>query len=133
MSRIRVTGAAEHSARSKEKAAVMWTPANNLEQERLDKLSDLRDRQIEPYPNRVQRTHTTAEAIQAFEAGESASAGDPEPVSVTVAGRIVRQNLKGKVYFAHIEDGAGRVQLFVRIDNVGEDTYEIVKQNLDLG
>jgi len=111
----------------------MWTPANNLEQERLDKLNDLRNRQIEPYPNRVQRTHTTAEAIRAFEAAESASAGDVEPINVTVAGRIVRQNLKGKVYFAHIEDGEGRVQLFVRIDNVGEDTYEIVKQNLDLG
>src|SRR5690606_21212591 len=73
--------------------AVMWTPANNLEQERLDKLNDLRNRQIEPYPNRVQRTHTTAEAIRAFEAAESASAGDAEPINVTVAGRIVRQNL----------------------------------------
>lgn len=111
----------------------MWTPANNLEQERLDKLNDLRARGIEPYPNRVQRTHTTAEAVQAFEAVESANAGDPDTVEVTVAGRIVRQNLKGKVYFAHIEDGAGRVQLFVRIDNVGEAAYEVVKQALDLG
>src|SRR5690554_3567359 len=118
---------------TRRQTAVMWTPANNLEQERLDKLNDLRNRQIEPYPNRVQRTHTTAEAIRAFEAVESDSPGDPEPVNVTVAGRIVRQNLKGKVYFAHIEDGDGRVQLFVRIDNVGEDAYEIVKQNLDLG
>lgn len=111
----------------------MWTPANSLEQERLDKLNDLRARQIEPYPNRVQRTHTTAEALHAFEAAESAGAGDPEPVAVTVAGRIVRQNLKGKVYFAHIEDGAGRLQLFVRFDHVGEAAYEIIRQNLDLG
>jgi len=111
----------------------MWTPANSLEQERLDKLNDLRARQIEPYPNRVQRTHTTVEALHAFEAAESANAGDPEPITVTVTGRIVRQNLKGKVYFAHIEDGAGRLQLFVRIDRVGEAAYEIVRQNLDLG
>lgn len=111
----------------------MWSPANNLEQERLDKLNSLRARQVEPYPNRVRRTHTTAEALHAFEAAERQAASEPEPVAVTVAGRIVRQNLKGKVYFAHIEDGAGRLQLFVRIDNVGEAAYDMIRQDLDLG
>jgi len=115
----------------------MWSPANNLEQERLDKLNSLRARQIEPYPNRVRRTHTTVEALHAFEAAESQAASEPAPgavtVAVTVAGRIVRQNLKGKVYFAHIEDGAGRLQLFARIDNVGEAAYEMIRQDLDLG
>lgn len=111
----------------------MWSPANNLEQERLDKLNSLRARQVEPYPNRVRRTHTTAEALHAFEAAERQAASEPEPVAVTVAGRIVRQNLKGKVYFAHIEDGAGRLQLFVRIDNVGEAAYGMIRQDLDLG
>ena len=37
------------------------------------------------------------------------------------------------MYFAHIEDGEGRLQLFVRIDNVGEAAYEMIKQSLDLG
>lgn len=111
----------------------MWTPSNNLEQERLDKLNSLRRRQIDPYPNRVVRTHTTVEAARAFEAAERQATSAPEPISVTVTGRIVRQNLKGKVYFAHIEDGAGRLQLFVRIDKVGESTYEMIRQDLDLG
>jgi len=39
----------------------------------------------------------------------------------------------GKVTFAHIEDGSGTIQLFLRIQNLGEDTYELFRQNFDLG
>jgi lysyl-tRNA synthetase class 2 len=111
----------------------MWKPANNLEQERLDKLNHMREAGITPYPNRVTRTHTTLEAIAAFEAVETESHEAAAPVAVVVCGRIVRQNLKGKVYFAHIEDGVGRLQLFVRIDNVGDAMYDIIKNDIDLG
>lgn len=111
----------------------MWTPTNNLERERLDKLNRLLELGVSPYPNRVECTHSTQEAIRAFEVVESADHDSPDTVPVTVCGRIVRQNLKGKVYFAHIEDGAGRVQLFVRIDAVGEAAYAMIKDTLDLG
>ena len=49
----------------------MWEP-NELEQQRLEKLERLRARGIQPYPPRVERTHTAAGAIAAFEADESA-------------------------------------------------------------
>lgn len=111
----------------------MWEPSNNLEQERLDKLNQLIALGAAPYPNRVERTHTTVEARRAFEAAEDENHETPEPVAVTVCGRVVRQNLKGKVYFAHIEDGESRLQLFVRIDYVGESTYEMIRHTIDLG
>ncbi|MBN2302931.1 MAG: lysine--tRNA ligase, partial [Anaerolineae bacterium] len=118
----------------------MWEPTNNLEQERLDKLNQLIARNAAAYPNRVTRTHTTTEARRAFETVEAHADGSTdhgadsaEPVEVTVCGRIVRQNLKGKVYFAHIEDGEGRLQLFVRIDNVGEDVFDMIRHQIDLG
>lgn len=111
----------------------MWQPTNTPEQDRVRKLHELLEQGISPYPNRVTRTHTAREAIAAFEAAEAAQADAPSPVAVTVCGRIVRQNLKGKVYFAHIEDGSGRVQLFVRIDRVGEEAYDLVRRHLDLG
>lgn len=111
----------------------MWQPTNTPEQDRFRKLKELRDQGIAAYPNRVERSHTTREAIQVFESVETGDHTTPHTVTVTVCGRIVRQNLKGKVYFAHIEDGAGRVQLFVRIDNVGEDTYAMIKHSIDLG
>ena len=111
----------------------MWQPTNTPENDRWESLQRLDERGIPAYPNRVSRTHTTVEAIRAFEALEPGDAEAAEAVEVTVCGRIVRQNLKGKVYFAHIEDGAGRVQLFVRVDNVGDETYDMVKRDLDLG
>ncbi|HEX3050267.1 MAG TPA: lysine--tRNA ligase [Aggregatilineaceae bacterium] len=109
----------------------MWEPTNTPEQDRMSSLNRLRERNVAAYPNRVQRTHTSAQAIQAFEAVETPEM--PESVVVTVCGRIVRQNLKGKVYFAHIEDGEGRLQLFVSVDAVGEAVYDMVKRDLDLG
>ncbi|NLX10063.1 MAG: lysine--tRNA ligase [Chloroflexi bacterium] len=111
----------------------MWTPANQLERERFDKLNRMQEMGIAAYPNRVQRTHTAVEAIRAYEAVENENHEAAAPVEVTVCGRVVRQNLKGKVWFAHIEDGTGRVQLFVRADNVSEAAYTLLKGEIDLG
>jgi lysyl-tRNA synthetase class 2 len=108
----------------------MWEPTNTPEQDRFRKLAHLRELGIPAYPNRVERTHTSTAAIQAF---ESVEGQDDQSVEVTVCGRIVRQNLKGKVYFAHLEDGEGRVQIFVRFDEVGEQAFELIKRDLDLG
>jgi lysyl-tRNA synthetase class 2 len=111
----------------------VWQPGNTPETDRFRKLNELLEQGTSPYPNRVQRTHTTLEAIQAYEAAENENHETPVPTEVTVCGRVVRQNLKGKVFFAHIEDGAGRLQLFVRADKVSEKTYDLVKRYLDLG
>src|SRR5690606_21005879 len=67
----------------------------------------------------------TAEAVAAFEAAE---AGGADPPVVTVCGRIVRRNIKGRASFMHIEDGAGRVQLFLRQDNLGDAVYAQIKE-----
>ena len=83
----------------------MWQP-NKLEQERLDKLRELEAQGVEAYPARVERTHTTAQAIAAFTAWEDANPDAPRTgedpahgVNVTVCGRIRRINVKGKVSF----------------------------------
>ena len=111
----------------------MWQP-NKLELERLDKAERLASKGVPLYPARVRRTHRVADAVQLFldqEAEESArDAADAAPIEVTVAGRIRRLNSKGKVSFAHIEDESGRVQLFLRVDALGEDTYELIRRKL---
>jgi lysyl-tRNA synthetase class 2 len=63
-----------------------WEP-NKLERERLDKLTRLQARGVDPFPPRVERTHTTAQAIAAFEAAEGAALSAPAEVKVTVCGR----------------------------------------------
>jgi lysyl-tRNA synthetase class 2 len=106
----------------------MWQPTK-LEQERLDKARELEARGVDLYPRRVTRTHTTAQAIDALLAAESAGA-PPDSVPVTVTGRIRRANIKGKVAFMHIEDEAGRIQLFLRVNDMDEAVYALVKDKL---
>jgi lysyl-tRNA synthetase class 2 len=99
------------------------------EQQRRIKLARLRQEGIDPYPPRVRRTHTAAEAVAALE-------GTPEgadPVAVAVVGRLVAIRVMGKSSFAHVEDGSGRIQLYLRLDVLGDEGYNLLKQELDLG
>ena len=107
-----------------------WQPANNLEEERYEKIKRLKEMGVDPYPRRVTRSHTNAAAIAAFEAAEAADAENPEEVTVSVAGRIRRLNIKGKVSFMHIEDESSRIQLFLRVNDMNEDEYALVKGKL---
>ncbi len=109
----------------------MSTKYSNLEQTRLEKLDRLRSQGIEPYPNRAERTHTSQEAIQAFEAVENKDAG--EPVRATLAGRLRSMRPMGKITFAHIEDGSGRIQLFFRVNDLGQEAFDLFNTQFDLG
>jgi lysyl-tRNA synthetase class 2 len=101
-----------------------------LEKLRVEKLERLRAEGIEPYPRRVKRTHTVAEALAALEEAEAAETEGPQ---VAVAGRLRSMRVMGKVAFAHIEDGTGSIQLFLRIQELGEEAYATFKQSFDLG
>ena len=57
---------------------------NSIEKIRLQKLDELRAEGVEAYPTRAKRTHTNAQAIAAFEAGEASTV----EVKATLAGRI---------------------------------------------
>ncbi len=103
----------------------------DLEQQRVEKLEALKSQGVEPYPNRVKRTHTVTEAIAAFESAEEA--GQEEGPVVAVTGRLRSIRVMGKLTFAHIEDGTGSIQLFLRIDNMDKRTYELFTENFDLG
>ncbi len=107
---------------------MVWEP-NRLEVDRLERVQALEARNIEPFPARVQRTHTAAQAVAAYEAQEALGEA-AAPVEVTVCGRIRRVNLKGKVSFMHIEDETARVQLFLRVNELGDATYDLVKDKL---
>ncbi|HSO27657.1 MAG TPA: hypothetical protein VLS48_06275, partial [Anaerolineales bacterium] len=91
-----------------------------LERNRLEKMEELRAEGIEPYPHRVVRTHTTRQAVAAFEAWEQEEeAGAPPRISV--AGRLRSMRAMGKITFAHIEDGDGRLQLFLQVNEIGPE------------
>jgi len=102
---------------------------NELERQRAAKMEWLRAAGMEVYPPRVHRTHSTAEALQIFAENE----GQETPLPpVTLAGRLISIRTMGKVSFAHIEDGEGRIQLFLRANELGE-AYELFLKGFDLG
>ena len=102
-----------------------------LERNRLDKLHEVQAAGLEPYPTRAEQTHTSQEAIDAFL--EAEEAGDETPIKVTLAGRLRSLRTMGKVAFAHIDDRAGRVQLFFRINDLGEEKMAELDKYFDLG
>ena len=102
-----------------------------MEQPRLEKLSRLIDRGLDPYPHKFQRSHTTREAARLFlEMVET----DPSATlpGVSLAGRITAARFMGKAAFFDIRDGSGKIQVFFRRDSLGEDKYAVL-HDLDLG
>lgn len=104
---------------------------NEQQMVRRGKLAELHARGQEPYPARLPwpRTHTAAEAIAAYREDRLA-----EGQEVTLVGRMLTLRVMGKAAFAHIEDGSGKVQIYVKRDRVGETAYEeTFKKLIDLG
>lgn len=97
--------------------------------QRIEKLSALRAAGLDPYPARFSCTHAVAEALQAFAASE----GKAEPPVVRTAGRLMAVRVMGKATFAHIRDGSGSIQIYLRQDEVGEEGYTLFLKLFDLG
>ena len=102
---------------------------SSLEKIRLQKLEELQAEGIEAYPTRAHRTHTSAQAISEFEAAEK----EGSEVQAVLAGRIRAIRNMGKLTFAHIEDGAGKLQLFLRVNELGQERVDFFNKLFDIG
>ncbi|MBP6874965.1 MAG: lysine--tRNA ligase [Candidatus Eisenbacteria bacterium] len=92
---------------------------------RAEKLRAIRDLGIDPYPHTFRRTHSAREALEKFEQLE-------ERETLLLAGRLRSIRPMGKAAFAHIEDAAAAIQIYLRRDVMGEEAYRLVPL-LDLG
>jgi len=97
---------------------------------RLKKLGDLRAAGVEPYAGSFE-FEDTASDINARCGGHSAERLASDPVGCSLAGRLVALREFGKAAFAHIDDGSGRLQIYLKRDVLGED-FSLVKR-LDTG
>lgn len=97
---------------------------NELLQVRRDKLQDLYDLGIDPFGERFERTHTAQEILDRFDVLENEI--------TTLPGRIMSMRTHGKASFADLMDHTGRVQLYLRVDTLGEEGYALL-QKLDIG
>jgi len=93
---------------------------------RVEKMEALRGAGVNPYPYRFAVTHPVVELF----AGEAALT--ESATEVAVAGRVMALRGHGKTCFGHIEDSTGRIQIYIRKDEVGEDAFGRFEM-LDLG
>lgn len=104
---------------------------NDQLQVRRQKMEEIRNGGRDPFGARFERTHLSNELIEAY-SELSKEELDETPHVVKIAGRIMTKRGKGKAGFAHIQDLGGQIQIYVRQDAIGEDTYKLFTM-ADLG
>lgn len=104
---------------------------DNQTEVRMEKLNKLCEILEDPWGTRIDITHKSNQILQ-FGEKKSKEELDNLKQDVTIAGRIVLKRTQGKVVFAHIQDFNGRIQIYIRKDNVGEEQFNTLNL-LDIG
>ena len=98
---------------------------NHLMQVRREKLNKLREEGKDPFQiTKFNRTHTTKQIVDNYD--------ELEGKDVTIAGRLMAKRIMGKASFCHVQDGEGKVQSYVSINDLGEESYKQFKED-DIG
>ncbi len=107
---------------------------NNVEQEldmnqlmkvRREKLDKLKQEGKDPYKiTKFNRTHLSQEIKDNYD--------ELEGKDVTIAGRLMAKRIMGKASFCHIQDSTGKIQSYVSINDLGEESYKAFKED-DIG
>jgi len=97
---------------------------NELMQIRHEKIDELKSKGIDPFGQKFERAQYADEILNNFEQFQDKS--------VALAGRVMSKREHGKASFAHVQDISGRIQFYIRQDDVGEDMYSIFNI-LDIG
>ncbi len=87
-----------------------------LRQERLNKLEQIKELGLNPYPAETNRTHMIAEIVNNFDAMEGQN--------VQITGRITGIRKFGKLAFIVLRDFSGTIQLFIQANNIAETSKE---------
>src|SRR5574344_1460600 len=94
---------------------------NHLMQVRRDKLDELRKEGKDPFEiTKFNRTHTSAQIVDNYDLLEGKD--------VTIAGRMMSKRIMGKASFCHVQDGYRKIQSYVSINDLGEESYKQFKE-----
>ena len=105
----------------------------DLEQTRIrkEKLQYLKDKGVDPFGSKYIRTHHAKDIKDAYDALSKEDLEETR-VEVSIAGRIMLKRGQGKAGFMHVKDRSGTMQIYVRLDDLGEEQYDVVSHS-DLG
>ena len=104
---------------------------NKLIAERRRKLAEMREAGV-AFPNDFRRNVMAGE-LHAEYGEKSGEELEANPVRVSVAGRMMLRRIMGKASFATVQDMSGRIQLYVRRDDLPEGVYNEQFKKWDLG
>ncbi|KXK50755.1 MAG: Class II lysyl-tRNA synthetase [Chlorobi bacterium OLB5] len=106
---------------------------NDLVKQRLLALEEIKKLGINPYPHRFDVTADSAGILSTFkDPADEAEAEEQKKKTVSVAGRIMAIRKMGKASFFQIKDESGKIQIYIRQNDVGEQLYKLFKL-LDIG
>ncbi len=108
-----------YGMQSKGKLSIMEELSELLLQRRR-KVNELWAAGINPYPNDFEPTHTSADIHNMYSSVELIDAGDQNFV---IAGRIIARRSFGKAAFVQLQDRKGRIQLYIRKDDLGDEAF----------
>ena len=98
---------------------------------RKEKLKQIEALGQQAYPYRYETTHTIPQILEEYLPKTGPELESPR-VNVSIAGRLMSIRVQGKAGFAHLQQSGRRLQIYVRLDNVGEKAFQLYKL-LDLG
>jgi lysyl-tRNA synthetase class 2 len=98
---------------------------------RKDKLKQIEALGQMAYPYRYESTHNIPQIVDQF-SSKTGPELESERVNVSVAGRLMSIRVQGKAGFAHLQQGGKRLQIYVKLDFVGEKGFQLYKL-LDIG
>jgi lysyl-tRNA synthetase class 2 len=103
---------------------------NDIVEQRRKKLEDLKEKNINIFPNDFIITNTVKDVVNTIEKAPDAIT-ENDPVFV-LAGRMMAINRFGKAAFVRFRDRTGQLQAYIRKDGVGDEAFSLFKQ-LDIG
>ncbi|MBN1621320.1 MAG: lysine--tRNA ligase [Endomicrobiales bacterium] len=110
-------------------AETTTTPLEKIIELRQQKLDKIRQEGINPYPSKSNATSSIKEITEKY---NNIKTGEMTTDSVCIAGRIVSQREMGKASFCDILDFSGKMQFYIKRDIVGEQSFKIFKDLIDI-
>ena len=104
---------------------------NDQELVRREKLQKLKDMGVDPYGERFDRTDNSKTCREKIE-NKTNEELEANQVYVTIAGRVMQTRKMGKASFFNVQDREGKMQCYISIDTVGQESYEVFKTS-DIG
>ncbi len=98
----------------------------DIQETKLRKLANIREAQMNPYPEKCERTLSNGEAIKDFTKLRKNK-------KIILVGRVKSFRLMGNIAFIHIEDESGKIQLFFSKEKIGIEKYKLLVKNIEIG